>query len=124
MESSSFAIWNRNKMIAAIAAGIWGTNAAIMIMGKSLPLSLMNPNKHDLISGVVRVNNILQFNSLALSYPTTDSRCMGACGKHLRNYQHRVEQTFCDQLVCHRHYSSTHHARWLATHSLSRWRFS
>jgi hypothetical protein len=35
MEPASLAIWNRNKVVVAIAAIIWLTNGAILIQGKS-----------------------------------------------------------------------------------------
>jgi hypothetical protein len=34
MEPASLAIWNRNKVVVAIAAIIWLTNGAILIQGK------------------------------------------------------------------------------------------
>jgi hypothetical protein len=41
-EVSSIAIWNRNKIIVAIAGGLWLSNVAASIEGKSLPL----PTEH------------------------------------------------------------------------------
>ena len=41
MEHSSFAIWNKNKVVVGIAAGVWGINFALMLAGKFLPLSLL-----------------------------------------------------------------------------------
>ena len=41
-EVSSIAIWNRNKIVMAIAGGLWLSNVAASIEGKSLPL----PTEH------------------------------------------------------------------------------
>ena len=41
IESSSIAIWNRNKVVMAIAIVVWGTNVAFLIEGRSLPLPLL-----------------------------------------------------------------------------------
>jgi hypothetical protein len=39
MERFSFAIWNRNKRIAAIIATIWVTNASLLLLGEFSPVS-------------------------------------------------------------------------------------
>jgi hypothetical protein len=36
MEPASLAIWNRNKVVVAIAAIVCLTNSAVLIQGKSL----------------------------------------------------------------------------------------
>jgi hypothetical protein len=38
MEPSSIAFWLKNKVIVAIAAGLWVINASITILGESYPL--------------------------------------------------------------------------------------
>ena len=48
---ASVAIWNKNKLIAALATGIWATNASIHIHGKPLsllvdPLNAFCPRSH------------------------------------------------------------------------------
>jgi len=90
IEPSSFAIWNRNKVIVGIATGVWVVNFALMLSGEFSPLSLTYYECHRtrLISGVVQVNNRFKLATAFLSYPTVDSRCMVACDKGLRIYQH------------------------------------
>jgi hypothetical protein len=41
IEPYSFAIWNSNKVIVGIAAGVWGVNLAFLLAGESSPLSLL-----------------------------------------------------------------------------------
>jgi hypothetical protein len=36
--SASVAIWNRKKIILALAISVWGTDIAFLIHGKSLPV--------------------------------------------------------------------------------------
>jgi hypothetical protein len=36
METSSIAIWNRNKVVTALVTGAWATNVAFLIQGKSV----------------------------------------------------------------------------------------
>ncbi|KAI9453602.1 hypothetical protein F5148DRAFT_1289011 [Russula earlei] len=59
IEASSIAIWNRNKIVVAIATGVWAVNVAVIIQGKSHPtddhqclLTL------DLLPGIVRLRSI------------------------------------------------------------------
>jgi hypothetical protein len=40
MGHSSFAIWDRNKVVMAICAAIWITNAGFQLKGELLPLVL------------------------------------------------------------------------------------
>jgi hypothetical protein len=35
---ASIAIWNRRKVVVRIAIGLWITNVAFLVQGKSLPL--------------------------------------------------------------------------------------
>jgi hypothetical protein len=44
IEASSTAIWNRDKIVTAIAASVWFTNVATSIHGKHCSLSL--PTDH------------------------------------------------------------------------------
>jgi hypothetical protein len=37
MESSSFAIWNMQKVIVALSAGVWVTDVSLMLVGESHP---------------------------------------------------------------------------------------
>jgi hypothetical protein len=41
IEYSSFAIWDRNKVIMAISAAIWITNAGFQIIGEFTPSSIL-----------------------------------------------------------------------------------
>jgi len=39
MEDTRIAIWNRNKIIVALATGVWLTTIAFLIQGEFIPLS-------------------------------------------------------------------------------------
>jgi hypothetical protein len=61
MELSSFAIWDKNKVIMAISAAIWVINLGFQLAGKSTSsLSSVDLNWYDLISGIVEVNDRFQ----------------------------------------------------------------
>jgi hypothetical protein len=68
MGHSSFAIWDKNKVIMAISAAIWAINLGFQLAGKlTLSYPPVNPNEYDLISGIVKVNDHFQsFGLLAL----------------------------------------------------------
>ncbi len=59
MKDTRIAIWNRNKIIVALATGVWLTTIASLIQGKSIPLSGGESPvfKCSGLSGVSRVNN-------------------------------------------------------------------
>jgi hypothetical protein len=40
MEAIRIAIWDRKKIIVALATGVWGITIAFIIQGKSLPPSV------------------------------------------------------------------------------------
>jgi hypothetical protein len=46
MVHSSFAIWNKNKVVVAIAGAVWVTNLSFLLQGEFLPcISIMM--RHD-----------------------------------------------------------------------------
>ena len=69
MERFSFAIWNKNKGIVVTVATIWVTNVTLLLLGEfSLYLRHVEPQRTFLLSGVVRVNDLVQsFGVFALS---------------------------------------------------------
>jgi hypothetical protein len=38
IEAASIAIWDKNKVVVAMALGVWGTNVVVLTQGTSLPL--------------------------------------------------------------------------------------
>jgi hypothetical protein len=68
IEPYSFAIWNSNKVIVGIAAGVWGVNLAFLLTGEFTPArSSVNANECVLITGVVQVYNCFQLAGLLVS---------------------------------------------------------
>ncbi|KAI0287062.1 hypothetical protein BC826DRAFT_1047314 [Russula brevipes] len=67
----ALAIWNRNKVVVAIAAIIWFANSAI------------------LIEGTVQVNNQFQQRGICSAYPFAVPRCMGIRSRGLRDTRHQ-----------------------------------
>jgi hypothetical protein len=118
MEISSFAIWHKNKVIMAISATIWLANAGFQFSGEFTSSIPCESQRIDLTSGVVRVNDLFQF-LVFLPYSSTGSRCMDACRKSMLNYQSSARQRPFRRHVGHRHFSTTHHARWLDSPSPS-----
>ena len=73
----------------------------------------VNHNEYNSIPGIVKVND--PFDPLTISpYSSTDSRCMGACDKILRDYERRDLQILLRQPSCHGRHSTIHHACRLA----------
>jgi hypothetical protein len=46
IEASSVAIWNKNKIVVAIAASLWVTHVAAMIQSKPSPPSYIQTGMH------------------------------------------------------------------------------
>ena len=39
INTARIAIWDKNRIIIAVAAGMWGTNVIFLIQGRSRPLT-------------------------------------------------------------------------------------
>ena len=57
---ASIAIWNRNKMVMAMAICLWGINAAFFVQCELVPPSLeddygLSLHHHDIVTVVARV---------------------------------------------------------------------
>jgi len=59
MESISVAIWNKNKVVVAIASTIWGINSAFFFQGNSQTLGSPGHPSNLVVSGILRVNEQL-----------------------------------------------------------------
>ena len=64
MEISSFAIWDRNKVIIAISAAIWFTNIGAQLTGEFTSSIPLNFDECDLKSGLIEVNDRFQSSRL------------------------------------------------------------
>jgi len=86
----SVAIWDKNKIVVAIATSLWVTNLAVFTQGKSSappsrPLSI--PSRCDIASGIARVSKQHGLPCIVYAYPYAAPRrveCFSAGLHHIQ----------------------------------------
>ena len=76
MKAPRIAVWNKDRVVVAIATGVWVINIAFLIQGNSpllRPLSACNPLQR-FVPGTARVNRLFQLYFYLLSLPLLQLR--------------------------------------------------